>query len=129
MRSRTRVVDYSGGSPATSETSAQGLAEFRWRTDGDRAKSRSSVTISQLTGTAAKHRDGGHGTRIARVAQLALKSGVDDLLERLAAIACQPLGRRQEFVGDGDRGAHDGQRSASSASHRPLDRSVRPRRG
>jgi hypothetical protein len=52
MRSRTRVVDYSGGSPATSETSAQGLAEFRWRTDGDRAKSRSSVTISQLCSTA-----------------------------------------------------------------------------
>lgn len=52
MRSRTRVVDYSGGSPATSETSAQGLAEFRWRTDGDRAKSRSSVTISQLYSTA-----------------------------------------------------------------------------
>lgn len=65
------------------------------------------VDAGPWTSAAAKHRDGGHVTPIARVAQLALKSGVDDLPERLAALPCQPLGRREELVRYGDRGADD----------------------
>jgi len=58
---------------------------------------------------------GGPSPGGASVAQLALQRRLDQLAERLTALACATLRGREQLVRDGHRGAHDAQNSASQA--------------
>jgi hypothetical protein len=84
----------------------------------DESSIRAKVDAGPRARSAVEHRDGRPLTRGASVTQLALQRRVDQLAERLTALACATLGGREQLVRDGHRGAHDAQNSASPASRK-----------
>jgi hypothetical protein len=82
----------------------------------DESSIRAKVDAGPRARSAVEDRDGRPVTRGASVAQLALQRRVDQLAERLTALACATLGGREQLVRNGHRGAHDAQNSASHAS-------------